>query len=94
MIFKRIIMNFVEYILATQRNGIIHVKIIPNSRKTEIIEIMENWVIKIKISALPEKWKANIELLKYLSNYLRLKKDCIHIIWWVSSQFKKIKIDI
>jgi uncharacterized protein YggU (UPF0235/DUF167 family) len=41
---------------------------------------MANGLIKIKISAIPEKCKANKELLNYLSSELRLKKDCIHII--------------
>jgi uncharacterized protein YggU (UPF0235/DUF167 family) len=55
---------------------------------------MANGVIKVKISAIPKKWKANKELINFLSDKLRLKKDCIHIISWVTSQIKKIKLDI
>ena len=87
-------MNFIDYILDSKNNGIIYLKIIPNARKTEFIEIMSNGVIKIKIAAVPEKWKANKELLQFLKITLSLHKDSISIIWWQKSQIKKIKIDI
>jgi uncharacterized protein (TIGR00251 family) len=87
-------MNFIEYILDRKHNWIINIKIIPNAKKNEFVELLPNGVIKIKISAIPEKWKANIELIKFLSDKLRLKKDSICIISWVTSQIKKIKLDI
>lgn len=87
-------MNFVDYILENNNNWVIEVKIIPNARNNEFVDVMANGVIKVKISAIPEKGKANKELLDYLSSELRLKKDCIHIISWVTSQIKKIKLDI
>jgi uncharacterized protein YggU (UPF0235/DUF167 family) len=87
-------MIFIDYILENNNNWVIHVKIIPNAKHSEFVDVMENGVIKIKISAIPEKWKANKELVDYLSSELRLKKDCIHIISWITSQIKKIKLDI
>lgn len=87
-------MNFTEYILKNTQNWIICIKIIPNARKNEFVELMSNGVIKIKITAIPEKWKANIELINFLSDKLRLKKDSISIISWLTSQIKKIKLDI
>jgi len=93
MIFKRKIMNFIEYIWKNNQNGMIQVKIIPNARNSEFADIMDNWVLKIKIAATPEKGKANKALIDFLSKQLRLKKDCIHIISWGTSQIKKIKLD-
>jgi len=87
-------MNFIDYILENNKNWFIQVKIIPNAKNNEFIDIMANGVIKVKISAIPKKWKANKELINFLSDKLRLKKDCIHIISWVTSQIKKIKLDI
>ena len=48
--------------------------------------------IKIKISAIAEKNKANKELLSFLKNELRLKKDCINIISGEHSQNKRISV--
>lgn len=93
MIFKRKIMNFIEHIWKNNQNWLIQLKIIPNAKISEFADIMGNWVVKIKISSSPEKGRANKELIDFLSKKLRLKKDCIHIISWVTSQTKKIKLD-
>lgn len=87
-------MNFVDYILKHNKNGVIDIRIIPNAKNTQFSEIMANGVIKIKVAQPPENWKANKELMIFLSDNLRLKKDSIRIISWVTSQNKKIKLDI
>lgn len=44
----------------------IRVKVISKSPKNEIVDIMDDGTFKIRISAIPIKGKANIELLKFL----------------------------
>lgn len=86
-------MNFPEYIEQNYNNKILSIKIIPNARNNEFITVMDNGVLKIKIAAIPEKWRANKELITFISNKLRLKKDCITIISGETSQLKRIKIN-
>ena len=86
-------MNFPEYIEQNYNNKILNIKIIPNAKNSEFITIMYNWVLKIKIAAIPEKWRANKELICFLSQELRLKKDCITIISGETSQLKRIRIN-
>ena len=56
----------------------LRIKVIPNSNTNEIKEIMTDdsgeETIKIKIKAIPEKGKANTELIKFLSKELEIKK--------------------
>lgn len=49
--------------------------------------------IKIRIKAVPEKGKANIELIKFLSSELNIPKDKINIISGKSTQLKLIRFD-
>ena len=39
--------------------NILKIKVITNAQKTEIIWELEDWTIKLKVRAIPEKWKAN-----------------------------------
>ena len=67
------------------------VKISPNAKKNEII----GWFgdqLKIKISAVPEKGKANVELVNFLSEKLEIPKDFIEIIAGHTSSSKFLEI--
>ena len=74
-------------------NAYFKIKVVTNSNKTEFIWIMDNWVLKIRLKSLPEKWKANIELIKFLSGELNINKNAIKIISWHTNHFKIINID-
>ena len=49
--------------------------------------------IKIRIKAVPEKGRANAELIKFLSDELSIPKDKIFIISGKTSQLKLIRLD-
>jgi len=74
----------------------LRIKVIPNSSNNEIKEIMTDdsgeETIKIKIKAAPEKGKANIELIKFLSKELDIKRSNISIISGKTDRIKLIKI--
>ncbi len=55
------------------------IKIIPKSSQTEIIEQKDNF-LKIKLKAIPEKGKANAELIKFLAKHFKTAKSNIKII--------------
>lgn len=74
----------------------LRVKTIPRSSKTELVEIMkdssgeETW--KIRLKAVPEKGRANKELIKFLSGYFKVPAENISIISGQTDQIKLIKI--
>lgn len=75
-----------------QNDGYIRIKVLPKSVKSEIVDIMDDETIKIRIKAVPEKGKANQELIKFLSQIFEISKDSISIISGKTDQLKLIKI--
>lgn len=54
------------------------VRITPKSSENKIMEIMEDETVKIRITAAPEKGKANKELIKFLEKELKKEGACEH----------------
>ena len=73
--------------------NILKVKVITNAQKTEISWELEDWTIKLKVRAIPEKWKANSEIIEYFSKILNLNKRKIEIISGKTSKIKLLKIE-
>lgn len=73
--------------------NILKVKVITNAQKTEITWELEDWTIKLKVRAIPEKWKANSEIIEYFSKILNLNKSKIEIISGKTSKIKLLKIE-
>lgn len=67
----------------------IKIKVIPNSKKTELREILPCGTQKIALCAIPEKGKANKELIKF---YKKEFKQNIKIINGETNQYKTIEI--
>lgn len=70
----------------------LRIKVLPKSPKNEVVEILDDDTIKIRIKAVPEKGKANAELIKFLSKELEIPKDKISIISGKTEQLKLIKL--
>jgi uncharacterized protein len=67
------------------------VKILPNAPRNEILSFL-NGVWRIKIGAPPEKGKANKELIAFLSEYLKIRKEAILILKGHTSHNKLVGI--
>jgi uncharacterized protein len=67
--------------------------VIPKSSKTELAGILPDGTWKIKIAAVPEKGKANRELIEFLAEKLRVAKSRIHIVSGETSPLKRIRVD-
>lgn len=85
-------MNIREYIRLDWNIWLIKVKITPKQPKNDFFSVLDDWTLKIRISAVPEKGKANKELINFLSSELWVSKNAIDIVSWASDQVKIIKI--
>lgn len=85
-------MSFIEKLDLKDWKNFINIRVIPNSPKTEFVEIMENWVFKIRAKWLPEKGIVNSEIIKYFSKELKINKKNIEITSWKTAKNKTIKI--
>ncbi|HIQ57454.1 TPA: DUF167 domain-containing protein [Candidatus Gracilibacteria bacterium] len=68
---------------------IINIKVVSNAQKSELREIMHDGTQKIALSAIPEKGKANKELIKFYKKTLGKK---IKIISGETNCRKRIEI--
>jgi uncharacterized protein (TIGR00251 family) len=77
---------------------ILRIRVTPNSSKCGIGGIFTNATntdfLKINLNAIPEKGKANQELIKYLSILLKCSKSCFTIISGETDRYKKISLEI
>ncbi len=58
----------------------LRIKVTTKQPKTEYISTLDDGTIKIRLKAVPEKGKANEELIRFLSKELKIQKDIIEII--------------
>jgi hypothetical protein len=86
-------MDLKDYIEYKWDKSILSLRIIPNAKKTMIAWIMWDGNLKIRINSIPENWKANKELILFISKELNIKKSQIEIIYGLTSQNKIVKID-
>ena len=70
---------------------IFSVKVVPRSSRTAIAGIL-NGMLKVKLSAAPEKGKANESLVEFLADTLGVKKNTITITSGHTSPVKTIQI--
>ena len=67
------------------------VKVVPGSSRTAIAGTLDG-MLKVKISAAPEKGKANKCLIEFLAKQLGVKKNAISIISGQTSPVKQVRI--
>ena len=81
---------------AVKEGMILRVRLTPNSsscNKGGIYEAADGKAyVKISVVSIPEKGKANQELIKYLSKALKVDKSQIEIVGGETDRCKKLKI--
>lgn len=80
-----------SYISEKEDFFIINLKVIPNAKKTEIIGLLDE-ALKIKVSSPPVEGKANAQIIKFFSDYLKVSKSKLEIISGEKSKYKQLKV--
>jgi hypothetical protein len=75
----------------TEGGVLFSVKVIPASSKTAISGLLDG-MVKIKVSAPPEKGKANKCLIDFLAEQLSVKTSAVSIITGQNNPIKKIQV--
>ena len=74
-------------------NGVVFVaKLVPGSSPPTRISGLLEGMLKIKVTAPPEKGKANQCLIRFLADQLGIKKNAVSIISGQSNPVKQIQI--
>jgi len=77
--------------ISTPEGVVLPVKLTPNAGRDEIVG-WENDVLKVRVSVVPEKGKANDRLIKLLSKALRIPKSNISIMQGEKNRQKTLLI--
>jgi uncharacterized protein (TIGR00251 family) len=75
----------------SKEGTILAVKIVPNASNNAIAR-WENGELKVRLNAVPEKGKANEELISFLAKSWKLPKNSLSILSGESSRHKKLLI--
>lgn len=80
----------------TDTGYIIRVRLTPNSSSCKILgtiqDVNEDVFLKVSVVSVPEKGKANKELINYLAKMFKIAKSDFEIVGGELDRWKKIKI--
>lgn len=71
---------------------VLEIKVTPRSSKN-VLAGWEAGVLKIRLKAVPEKGKANEELIEFLSEVLDISKSRIHLLRGHTGRLKQVQIE-
>ena len=71
---------------------VLTVKVVPGSSRTKIAGTLDK-VLKVKISAPPEKGKANAELTVFFAKLLNIRKKDVSLASGTTSTIKQLQIN-
>lgn len=75
-----------------QRGVALPIRVIPRSSRNEIVEILSDQTVKIRLKAPPVEGKANEELVKFLSKILSIPQSKIEIVGGKTGRDKLVSI--
>ena len=70
----------------------LRIRVIPKCQRTEWAGVMDDGVLKVRLHAVPEKGKANDELLRFLASQFGLPRPQVRILAGASSQSKHVAL--
>jgi uncharacterized protein (TIGR00251 family) len=70
----------------------LRIRVTPGASQNEIIGFTDG-VLYVKVAAVPDRGKANKELIGYLSRILDIKKSSLHLLKGHTSRNKVIAVD-
>jgi uncharacterized protein (TIGR00251 family) len=77
----------------TREGGLVlDIKAVPRSRTAEVSDVMANGVLKVKVTAAPEKGRANEEICALLADYLGVPKRNVEVIHGHTTPQKRVRI--
>lgn len=81
----------------TEKGYILRVRLTPNSSSCKVLgttqDVNDDIFLKISVNSVPEKGKANKELIAFIAKKLKIAKSEIEIISGELDKWKKIKIN-
>ena len=68
------------------------VKVVPRASRSEVAGLMDDGALKVKVAAVPEKGKANVELCEVLARHYSVPIRDVEVITGLTSTRKRVRI--
>jgi uncharacterized protein (TIGR00251 family) len=78
--------------LQRDRRITLNLKIIPKSSRNEVVGLLEDGSLKVRITAAPEKGKANAAICTFLASEFGVAKRNVQIVRGETSPLKQIVV--
>ncbi|HEX4232541.1 MAG TPA: DUF167 domain-containing protein [Bryobacteraceae bacterium] len=85
-------LEFLHAKLSREGSLVVDLKVIPRSQTSEVSGVMPNGAIRVKVTAAPEKGKANDEVCAVLAAYFKVPKRNVEVTLGHSSRNKRVRI--
>ena len=72
----------------------IRVKVIPKSGRNEIVGKLDDGTWKVKVTAAPERGKANAAVCELIADHFKVPKSRVDVVSGQTSHLKQIRIDL
>jgi uncharacterized protein len=80
--------------LAREGGLVLDIRAVPRSRTAEVSDVMANDILKVRVTAAPEKGRANQEICALLAEYLGVPKRSVEVIHGHTSPQKRVRITL
>jgi len=71
---------------------IININVVPGAAKNEVAGVMEDGTLKVRVTAPPERGKANEQVREILAAHFSVPMSCVEIVRGATSRRKQIRI--
>ena len=68
------------------------VKVVPRASRSEVVGLMDDGALKVKVAAVPEKGRANEELCETLAKHYNVPERDVEVISGLTSTRKRVRI--
>ncbi len=82
-----------EYYLHDGKKGAaLAIRVTPRARRNEIVEVLSDGTVKIRLTASPDESEANLALVNFLSDVLNIPSSRIEIVAGTTGRDKLVSI--
>jgi uncharacterized protein (TIGR00251 family) len=80
--------------LALEGGLVLDIKVVPRARTAEVSDTMADGVLRVRVTAVPEKGRANEEVCAVLADYLGVSKRSVEVIHGHTAPRKRVRITL
>jgi len=73
---------------------VFEIKVLPRAHTRQVSERMADGTLKVKVTAAPDRGRANEEVCAVIAEYLGVPRRCVEVVVGHTSQKKRVRITL